>query len=107
MAKKVSKKDIKELIVFCLKQVFPIEKQESPEDNKVVLEELKNSILIDSIYIEIKDVYLITEGKCPNRIYLMKLNRYFRRYAGKNLICKYYNKEKDALIIKNDYQTID
>ena len=98
MAKKVNTSDLRELIAMCIKKTFP---KDDAEGFLHSFADLKKGMAIDSIYIEIADSGKYTKSD------IMRLNKYFRRYAGKNLICKYWDEDKNVLIIKNDYQVID
>lgn len=98
MAKKVVKDELCELIVMCIKKTFS---KDDKEGYIPSLAQFKKDMYIDSIYIEIPN-----SGKYT-KIDIIRLNKYFRRYAGTNLICKYWDKNKNVLIIKNDYQIID
>ena len=98
MAKKVNKNDLKELVAKCIKLTFPYDGYPPCSPS---LSHLKKDIIVDSIYIEIRDSGSYSKGD------IRRLNKYFCRYAGKNLVCKYWDEDKNVLIIKNDYQVID
>ena len=98
MSKKVVREELKELIAMCIKKTFPKDNKEGYLGSLALL---KEDMYIDSIYIEVPH-----SGKYT-RLDRIRLNRYFRRYAGTNLICKYWDKNKNVLIIKNDYQIVD
>ena len=98
MAKKVVRDELCELIAMCIKKAFHKDEKEGYLPS---LAQLKKDLYMDSIYIEIPN-----SGKYT-KIDILRLNKYFRRYAGTNLICKYWDKNKNVLIIKNDYQIVD
>ena len=98
LAKKVIKDELRELIAMCIKKSFP---KDDNEGYLSSLDQLKEDMYIDSIYIEIPN-----SGKYT-KIDIIRLNKYFRRYAGTNLFCKDWDKNKNVLIIKNDYQIVD
>ncbi len=93
MAKRVKKKDIEEIIALCLKKIFP--------EDGINIEYIRKKLVFDSIYISMP-----LSGKYT-KWDIMKFNRYLRRYAGKNLICRFWDKEKNELIIQNEYDVID
>lgn len=95
MSKKIKEKDLRELIAKCIMLTFPHDVKQGylPTSNQIM-----ESIIFDSIYIVVPNSgkYSILKRWC--------LNRYFHRYAGKNLICSEYDRKKNELIILCEFQ---